>query len=161
MECPYCSSESRVIDSRPIPDGVRRRRVCKTCAKRFTTHERLAPAQLKVRKRGSRVVESFRVEKLIESMARVVRGTRLGREDAERLGRRIELELTDEQAQSVYSLEIARRVLEKLEELEDRAALAYERYALNYRELDGGWTFETAAESSQMGLFDVSEDAPE
>ena len=158
MECPYCSSESRVIDSRPIPDGVRRRRVCKVCEKRFTTHERLASAQLKVRKRGSRAVESFRVAKLIASIARVVRGTRLTREDAERLGRRIELELTDEQAQSVYSLEIARRVLEKLEELDE---LAYDRYALNYKELDGGWTFETAAESPQMGLFDVSEDTPE
>lgn len=158
MECPYCSSESRVIDSRPIPDGVRRRRVCKTCEKRFTTHERLAPAQLKVRKRSGRGVESFRVEKLIESIARVVRGTRLGREDAERLGRRIELELTDEQVHGVYSLEIARRVLEKLEDLDP---LAYERYALNYKELDGGWTFETAAESPQMGLFDVAGDAPE
>jgi len=156
MDCPYCGSASRVIDSRPIQDGVRRRRVCKVCTKRFTTHERLAPAQLKVRKRGGRGIESFRVEKLMASLTKVVRGTSLDRDDADRLARRIELELTDEQVQGVYSLEIARRVLEKLEGLDD---LAYERYAVSYREPDGGWTFETGEESLQMGLFEL--EAPE
>lgn len=155
MDCPYCGSASRVIDSRPIPDGVRRRRVCKVCTKRFTTHERLAPAQLKVRKRRGRTMESFQVGKLMASLERVVRGTSLDRSDAERLARRLELELTDEQAQGIYSLEIARRVLERLQDLDE---LAYERYAVNYREPSGGWTFETGEESLQMGLFDLESD---
>jgi transcriptional repressor NrdR len=151
MECPYCGSESRVIDSRPIPDGVRRRRVCKVCEKRFTTHERLAPAQLRVAKRNRREPEAFRVEKLIRSLWRVMQGTSLDRGDAERLGRRIELELSEEQLQVVRSGDIARRVLEELDELDE---LVWERYAVNYREPDGGWSFDREAEESpQLGLF--------
>lgn len=151
MDCPYCSSESRVIDSRPIPDGVRRRRECKVCAKRFTTHERLAPAQLRVAKRNRRGPEPFRVEKLIRSLGRVMRGTSLDRADAERLGRRIELELSEEQLQVVRSGDIARLVLEMLDGVDE---LAWERYAVNYREPDGGWSFDREEkESPQLGLF--------
>jgi transcriptional repressor NrdR len=42
MTCPKCNStESRVVDSRPVPNGVRRRRECERCGQRFTTHEHL------------------------------------------------------------------------------------------------------------------------
>ena len=42
MKCPYCAYiDSKVIDSRPSPDGssIRRRRECLSCQKRFTTFE--------------------------------------------------------------------------------------------------------------------------
>jgi transcriptional regulator NrdR family protein len=39
VRCPYCAENSLVIDSRPVDDGVRRRRVCATCERRFTTFE--------------------------------------------------------------------------------------------------------------------------
>ena len=36
MHCPFCSADStQVIDTRPIPDGVRRRRECGDCGERF------------------------------------------------------------------------------------------------------------------------------
>lgn len=44
MNCPVCSSSAtRVVDSRTVEDGsaVRRRRVCRQCAERFTTFERI------------------------------------------------------------------------------------------------------------------------
>ena len=44
MECPKCGRESRVLDSRPEPNQVRRRRKCRSCDERFTTVERLAVA---------------------------------------------------------------------------------------------------------------------
>ena len=38
--CPYCGyNKSMVVDSRPVADGVRRRRECDQCGKRFTTYE--------------------------------------------------------------------------------------------------------------------------
>lgn len=39
--CPHCGSASRVFDSRPIKSwrAVRRRRICPSCAHRFTTYE--------------------------------------------------------------------------------------------------------------------------
>ena len=42
MKCPYCNnSDTKVIDSRPVEDGlaIRRRRECEKCKKRFTTFE--------------------------------------------------------------------------------------------------------------------------
>jgi len=40
MKCPFCRSDSRVIDTRDIADqGIRRRRMCIKCGNRFTTFE--------------------------------------------------------------------------------------------------------------------------
>lgn len=40
MVCPHCQRDvSQVIDSRPCPLGVRRRRRCCVCGHRWTTHE--------------------------------------------------------------------------------------------------------------------------
>ena len=43
MKCPYCGNENtKVIDSRPTEEGaIRRRRQCESCAKRFTTYEKI------------------------------------------------------------------------------------------------------------------------
>jgi len=43
MQCPKCNSKDiRVLDSRPEPKLVRRRRFCNSCNHRFSTIERLA-----------------------------------------------------------------------------------------------------------------------
>ena len=40
MKCPECAcEESKVIDSRPTENKVRRRRECIQCGARFTTYE--------------------------------------------------------------------------------------------------------------------------
>ena len=39
MTCPVCGADTKVIDSRPIEDGTRRRRQCLECDHRFTTVE--------------------------------------------------------------------------------------------------------------------------
>lgn len=39
MTCPHCDGETRVVDSRPTQDNVRRRRQCLICGERFTTVE--------------------------------------------------------------------------------------------------------------------------
>lgn len=45
MNCPKCTSDSGVTDSRPIDGGavIRRRRRCGSCRHRFTTAELLIP----------------------------------------------------------------------------------------------------------------------
>ena len=59
MRCPYCRKENdKVIDSRTSPDGssIRRRRMCMSCNRRFTTYESVEKTALKVIKRdGTRV----------------------------------------------------------------------------------------------------------
>ena len=54
MRCPYCNHpESRVVDSRPVEEGmtIRRRRECLQREKRFTTYERLEQEPLIVIKK--------------------------------------------------------------------------------------------------------------
>jgi transcriptional repressor NrdR len=72
--CPFCSSDStQVIDTRPIPDGIRRRRECGGCGERFTTYERVEGPRLEVVKRdGAR--ERFDRQKLIRGLARAAGG---------------------------------------------------------------------------------------
>src|SRR2546425_11445573 len=42
MNCPFCTeAETKVTDSRPEQDGIRRRRGCLACGRRFTTLERV------------------------------------------------------------------------------------------------------------------------
>lgn len=43
VPCTHCGAwESRVKDGRPVADGYRRKRVCKTCGQPFFTIERAA-----------------------------------------------------------------------------------------------------------------------
>ena len=73
MNCPYCDyPDSKVIDSRSINDGIRRRRQCLSCGSRFTTYERLQPASLFVIKKDKRR-EEFNRNKLLTASARRVK----------------------------------------------------------------------------------------
>ena len=60
MKCPNCRQDNdRVIDSRSCDDGfgIRRRRECQHCQKRFTTYERVERPTIKVMKRdGTREI---------------------------------------------------------------------------------------------------------
>ena len=70
MKCPFCGASSqhiRVIDTREVTDGIRRRRECEQCNQRFTTYERIASMNLLVIKRDGRR-EEFDKEKLVKSM---------------------------------------------------------------------------------------------
>lgn len=46
LKCPHCkrdmmrkTGKPNVVDSRPCPRGIRRRRICQRCRKPFTTYE--------------------------------------------------------------------------------------------------------------------------
>ena len=65
MHCPHCRHEdSKVIDSRDSGDGIRRRRECLECERRFTTYERVQTRDLMVIKRDGRR-EDFDRDKLL------------------------------------------------------------------------------------------------
>ena len=74
VHCPFCSADStQVIDTRPIPDGVRRRRECGDCGERFTTYERVEEPRLDIVKRDGRR-ERFDRQKLLRGLARAAGG---------------------------------------------------------------------------------------
>lgn len=156
MKCPYCDGSSKVVDSRPIPDGIRRRRECEECGRRFTTHERLAPSEIRVVKQAGRPPEPFDAGKIARAILRVGSDGRLSEDAAHGLARRIEAELVDEGVTSVRAAEVARRVLGHLRGLDRLAAT---RFAADYTDLEGNVDFQRPGEvdegepDEQFGLF--------
>ena len=64
MNCPHCShTKSSVTNKRDSPEGIRRRRECLKCKKRFTTYEKLEKSDLYVIKKDGRR-EKFEIKKL-------------------------------------------------------------------------------------------------
>jgi transcriptional repressor NrdR len=151
-----------VVDSRTSPDGVRRRRVCNECRRRFTTYEASRPPGIKVQKRrgGS---EGFAPDKIVRVLERVGRGRPgLGTADFQRLARAIEAQLVDEGVKTIRSSEILERLLALLGDV-DR--LARDRLAADYLDEAGQLRPEPPRpqpNEPQLGLFgngDEEEDA--
>lgn len=152
MKCPYCGGESSVIDSRASADGVRRRRECPECKRRFTTYERIGEPNLKVTKRSGRS-EPFSSAKLMATLKKVCRDRpNISAADIERLARAIEAQLIDEGARVVTSTRLVELVLERLIGIDK---LSYDRLAINYVSEDGQLRTHSASDVDveQLGLF--------
>ena len=133
MKCPYCDNlDSKVLDSRLAEEGacVRRRRECPKCGERFTTYERLDLSPLIIIKKDGRK-EPFNSRKLFNGLLRACEKTRLTKENLGDLIEEIERELRDSREREISSLEIGKRVMKKLKDL-DR--VAYLRFASVYQE---------------------------
>ena len=162
MQCPYCGGDSNVVDSRAVGEGVRRRRICGQCRRRFTTYERVAPPNIKVIKRSGRV-EPFDAANLRRVLARVCRDRPgIGEADVRRIAAAIEAELVDDRVKSIPSSALAERLLARLADI-DR--LAYDRLAANYVDENGLLRVDRAprdaADDGQLGLFISGADADE
>jgi len=133
MHCPYCGAEdSRVIDSRVVDAGagVRRRRECVACRRRFTTYERHEREPLRViKKNGTR--ELFDREKVLRGMLKACEKRPVPMEVLESIVGEIEKELRDEGYEEVPSSRIGEKVMEKLRNVDQ---VAYVRFASVYRE---------------------------
>ena len=133
MKCPICRhTESRVIDSRPTPDGssIRRRRECVNCGRRFTTYETIEYAPLMViKKDGSR--QPFDREKLLNGLMNACKKRPVTRAQMEGIIRSIELALSSQIEQEISSSAIGEMVLEQLKKVDE---VAYIRFASVYRE---------------------------
>jgi transcriptional repressor NrdR len=152
VQCPYCSGDSSVTETRVTADGMRRRRVCTACKRRFTTYERLGPPGLKVAKRDG-TLEPFELDKLLGALRRVC-AHRPGITDAalSRVARDIEAKLVDSGRKAVTWSDLAQHVLDRLGNLD---AVAAARFAANYTDEAGVLRFSGAAEDAathQLGL---------
>jgi transcriptional repressor NrdR len=131
MNCPYCGySDSKVIDSRDINDGIRRRRQCLKCSARFTTYERLQPASLFIIKKDQRR-EEFNRNKLLSGIRKACEKRPLPTGAVEKLVDEIESELYHLGKAEVPSTLIGDIVMGKLKGLD---YIAYIRFASVYRE---------------------------
>jgi transcriptional repressor NrdR len=131
MKCPYCDSEdSRVIDSRDVNDGVRRRRQCLECNSRFTTYERVLLGSLFIVKKDQRR-EDFSKDKLLAGIRKACEKRPLPAGAVDRLADDIEAELYQLGKAEVTSYTIGDMVMERLRELD---YIAYIRFASIYRD---------------------------
>ena len=153
MRCPYCAdSISKVIDSRSVGDGIRRRRECLGCGTRFTTHERLQSKNLFVIKKDARR-EEFNRDKLLAGIRKACEKRPLPIGTVDKLVDNIETELYRLGKAEILSSAIGDMVMEKLEELDH---IAYIRFASVYRE----FTSIVALKEAVDTLVDIEGESP-
>ena len=152
MQCPYCNGDSSVTETRVTADGLRRRRVCTVCKRRFTTYEKLGAPGLKVHKRDGSI-EPFDAEKLLVALRRVcAHRTGVRDEDLRRIVRDIEATLVDSSRKSVAWSEIVTLAMTRLENVDPVSA---QRLAANYADETGAVRFDRGAVElppPQLGL---------
>jgi len=131
MNCPYCGYfDSKVIDSRDVNEGIRRRRQCLSCNNRFTTYERLQPASVFIVKKDQRR-EEFNREKLLSGVRKACEKRPLPTGAIEKVVDEIEAEIYRLGKSEIPSTLIGDMVMDKLKSLD---YIAYIRFASVYRE---------------------------
>lgn len=130
MLCPFCGNEeTKVTDKRDSKDETRRRRECLKCNKRFTTYEKIEPAELFVIKKDGRR-ELFSREKLKNGMMRACEKRAVSQEQIDKALAFIEEKLKQE-GKEVSSHLIGEMVMRQLKKLDK---VAYIRFASVYKD---------------------------
>ncbi|MBX3003407.1 MAG: transcriptional regulator NrdR, partial [Anaerolineales bacterium] len=133
MLCPHCKDAnqegSKVIDTtHDARGGIRRRRECKNCGKRYSTYERpILAAPLIIKSDGGR--EEFDREKLMHSVQLACVKLPVAVAEIDRLVGEIETKLMQMEKSEVSSRVVGDMVLAGLKDLSE---IAYIRFALVY-----------------------------
>ncbi len=131
VKCPECGYEdSKVIDSRPAENKIRRRRECLECKCRFTTYEIVENVPLMVMKRDN-TLEQFDREKLINSLTIATAKRPVTMEMLEGIVEDIVQELKNQFRREATSFEIGEMVLHRLKPIDK---VAYIRFASVYKD---------------------------
>ena len=140
MKCPFCSRDNtRVIDSRPADDNssIRRRRLCDSCQKRFTTYEKVETIPLIVIKKDNNR-EQYDRSKIEAGILRACHKRPISVNEINKLVDDIETEIFNKEEKESPSTVIGEIVMDRLKDLE---AVAYVRFASVYREFKDINTF--------------------
>jgi transcriptional repressor NrdR len=130
MNCPFCDqADTKVIDSRPDADGIRRRRECLACGQRFTTVERAELGAVAVAKKNG-VREEFDREKLIRGLRKACEKRPIPSGAIEAMADEIERAVHAQGRAEVPSSYVGELVMERLKALDH---IAYIRFASVYR----------------------------
>lgn len=133
MKCPECGfDDSKVIDSRPAENKIRRRRECLECKCRFTTYEIVENIPLMVVKKGN-VLEPFDREKLIKSLTIATAKRPVKMVVLEDMVEDVVQDLKNQFRREVTSYEIGEMVLQRLKSIDK---VAYIRFASVYKDFN-------------------------
>ncbi|TWT45495.1 Transcriptional repressor NrdR [Phycisphaerae bacterium RAS1] len=136
MRCPFCKADNdKVIDSRSTEaaHSIRRRRMCVTCNRRFTTYERVEDTvKLAVIKRdGSRM--PYDRQKIFESVRQAAYKRPISSERLDQIVDEVEEFLVSNFEKEVSSQTIGERVSAVLRRVDK---VAYVRFASVYRQFE-------------------------
>ena len=144
MICLYCdSTQSKVVDSRDISKGIRRRRECLECNKRFTTYETIQTKSVIVTKTDGRI-EQFDEEKIWNSLNKACAKRPISNRSLSKILLDIESEIEISGKNEISTKKIGQKIMAGLENL-DR--VAYIRYASVYREFESIESFRKEIDS--------------
>ena len=148
MICLYCdSTQSKVVDSRDISKGIRRRRECLECNKRFTTYETIQTKSVIVTKTDGRI-EQFDEEKIWSSLNKACAKRPISNRSLNKIILDIESEIEISGKNEISTKKIGQKIMAGLENL-DR--VAYIRYASVYREFESVESFKKEIDSLLSG----------
>ncbi len=136
MHCPYCTySDTKVIDSRLISEGLqtRRRRECSECGERFTTFETAELLMPKVIKQKDNMREPFNEQKLREGIYRALEKRPVGEEEIEKLIENIKKDIRVSGEREVPSRLIGEAVMKNLRKVDE---VAFIRFSSVYRRFE-------------------------
>ena len=170
MNCPFCDNpDTKVTDSRPDQDGIRRRRECLACGQRFSTLERVELGGVALLKKDGRREDFDRI-KIISGVRKACEKRPIPSGAIEALADDIEKEVLALNKAEVPSAIVGEMVMERLRSLDH---IAYIRFASVYRafadvdelerELDAlkaGWTRSDVPPDQLALLPEVSASEP-
>ncbi len=135
MHCPFCKHpDSRVVDSRTADDGtgVRRRRQCPECERRFTTVEAMTLAVVK----RSGVTEPFSRAKVVAGVRKACQGRPVDEDALALLAQQVEERVRAIGTPEVPSHEVGLALLGPLHELDEVAYLRFASVYQNFESLE-------------------------
>lgn len=131
MDCPYCLKfGTRVTDRRSSPEGVRRRRECLKCKKRFTTYEKIGKNIFYIIKKD-KSREQFDREKLERGVEKAFEKRPISKEKIDKMINEVEEQLRKKGKKEINSAIIGELVMKKLKKLDN---VAFIRFASVYRD---------------------------
>lgn len=138
MKCPFCNStESKVVDSRPTEDGIRRRRECSVCGKRFTTYENIENIPLMIiKKDGNR--EHYNRNKIMNGILKACEKRPVSISQIETLAEYVEKRVFNTMEKEITSTVIGELIMNELKKVDE---VAYVRFASVYRQFKDINTF--------------------
>lgn len=132
MRCPFCqTTDNKVLDSRLTSDteGIRRRRECSSCTRRFTTYERAEMSDIIVVKRDGRR-EPFSRDKAMKGIMRACEKRPVKMEKMERIVNTLQSTLRQSDKDEIKSRKIGEMIMKDLALIDD---IAYVRFASVYK----------------------------
>ncbi len=139
MHCPFCgANDDKVIDSRAADGGrvIRRRRLCQTCERRFTTREHIeATTRITViKKDGSRV--PYDRQKLLSGLEKSCYKRPVSAEALVEVVEEVEEDLFRRFDREVDAIEIGRAISLRLKGLDHVAYVRFASVYKQFRDLD-------------------------